>query len=1404
MIAWSENKRLRFFIRVISIIIIQAFLLYDITWATGGEMGAHKLSPPSVFQQSFPNEKSIEFKNSVLSDMRFLTAAFSIGACLLTDHLPIRYVKPVVEREFRKNIELLNGFDLDSINNEDGVVSVRYSKDGRAYMVKICPKEKIGDLNKTNSHWAVSAKFGIQVAEVDNTLSGGKIALSADRDKVSEEIDILRKVIAEAEKDITNLETEKSGINAKLSSLKQDDADAGRKAELDGLQTKKQQLEEKLRDLQGKKTSILDRVKALKANIEVIDKKIADSLRQQESKRLSTEKSLEQRPAKKLTAPSLMERILPLFRRLVMPLMFSLILLVTGCATSFSARLGPLQIRNDTVVSINKPHEGEKIVDLNARISLGQGQVEEKVAKDQIDLAVGVKAKTGPLNMGIQPSVSIVNLKKGAPPVDLKFNIKSTEEKKLRDLSSLTESTDVKGKVRADVLPVVGDVKSSIGLSDIPKGKPPIEVSAGVSLGAEKIKDSKGEGLRESLKLGGEGEMRLGPLTGELKPSVGLKELKEGDRILDLQGKIYVDKTPALSTKNITEVAFSRGTRHLLAPYINHPVVGAIVKLNDGTQIVYGTEWDLRRFIKDLGFTPIAGTEKREDVGSLGLAPKRVISMDAQTPEGVKTLTYESALELSKKLNNGTTAVYYVETKEVRINPADITNISYSRGNRHIVAPYINHPVVGAIVKLSDGSEIIYGTEKDLIRFAQDLGLKPVTGSEAYEDVGSLGVFPKRIISVEVETPQGAKRITYDTAVEEARRIIETKNVQVVTPPIVVAPEVSLAPQATQPSVNPSQVEMQIKDLLKQSQEDIKKCQEEIKGMLSNIAKLVEEARVDKAKVEVLEAQRLEAKTKLEEAEQEVKIAQDKIRAQAEENRTQAEKLAKAAQEQNEAAFKIKALEEKKQSLEAEASTLKGKLNTAETKPANVVENPKENEKTWLGSHWEAILSMLGILSLGIIILSISIYKSRKRLNQLRHEIAEKEAEKALLAQEIQLAKDALHNVDSQIDQSKATLAEAEKIRLAQEKEIADANLEIVRLKAESDKVKDELARLNEEKAKASQEAEEKVPEPKAEIVKEEPPSVVTPSETAKPLETPPETVIQPETPPQVVPEESKITSAEIDQTIEFLKSLSSKSVQGLLKSQKIDLKGRIRYLHDELGLGIVNGKGRSLLSRTPELLRKQKIFLQNLGLPLTTSNIASSRRGFAKKELKHIIKDPEWNKLTNEEKLSVVSHLYDIYDLRLSWLLRDNDWYQLLHYFNLAGEPINYTPRSIDFIQKYELARFKKTANIQQAKNRLAKIKAVIELFNLGVAKLLCIEKTKEGFEIYKVRPEVYEGKIPYEKQYYPLPEPPSAKTEEARKAEQAAIDALKPEAAKLKIDITNMTSVQAKAAIDSAKQTA
>jgi len=122
-----------------------------------------------------------------------------------------------------RNIHFLSTpFDLDSIEHKDGVVSVKYSKDSKIYTVRVCAREKLNDLDIRNSHWAVSDKFGIQVAEAETAHSEEGISLSADRERMSGEMDILQKVIVKADEDIARLENERADIDARLSALKEE------------------------------------------------------------------------------------------------------------------------------------------------------------------------------------------------------------------------------------------------------------------------------------------------------------------------------------------------------------------------------------------------------------------------------------------------------------------------------------------------------------------------------------------------------------------------------------------------------------------------------------------------------------------------------------------------------------------------------------------------------------------------------------------------------------------------------------------------------------------------------------------------------------------------------------------------------------------------------------------------------------------------------------------------------------------------------------------------------------------------------------------------------------------------------------------------------------------------------
>ena len=507
-------------------------------------------------------------------------------------------------------------------------------------------------------------------------------------------------------------------------------------------------------------------------------------------------------------------------------------------------------------------------------------------------------------------------------------------------------------------------------------------------------------------------------------------------------------------------------------------------------------------------------------------------------------------------------------------------------------------------------------------------------------------------------------------------------------------------------------------------------------------AKILQLEQQAKERLEGIEAQNKETQEKLSQVGSEL--------AQANQQNTSAqEKIQKLNQEQYTAGIKIKGLDDKRQALENESVALKERVKASEdslNKAQIRISSLEEYNNHWwhgLGAGWKIVLSILGALGIGTAILRIGLYKSWQRLRQLKDEVAQKGEERQRLDDQIVAQKQTLKDLNHQAQEAKFAFSQTEKKRAQEEEDLKKATIEFNRLKEKLEKLYTELTRVTQEKNKAIEDLDKKEADLKATI-----------AEKQAVLNSPWREEIVKEKAPKV--EVKKIIDPEIDKAIEFLRKSNTKSAQALLHSQQIDLRERIRFVHDELGFDIANGQGRSLLSRNPDTLKEQKAFLQSLGLPLTVSNLSSSKRSFAKKELKQIVKHPEWQGLTNEEKLSVASHLYDIYGLRMSWLLRDNDWYQLLHYFDLSGEPINYTPRSIDFIQRYELSRFQKYASIPQTKYRLSKIKAVIELLDLKVAKLLNTVTTKQGFELYVIKPEVSEGKFEYDKQYYPLPKTP------------------------------------------------
>jgi len=214
-----------------------------------------------------------------------------------------------------------------------------------------------------------------------------------------------------------------------------------------------------------------------------------------------------------------------------------------------------------------------------------------------------------------------------------------------------------------------------------------------------------------------------------------------------------------------------------------------------------------------------------------------------------------------------------------------------------------------------------------------------------------------------------------------------------------------------------------------------------------------------------------------------------------------------------------------------------------------------------------------------------------------------------------------------------------------------------------------------------------------------------------------------------------KISQEQIDFLIELLKSSPKKYLQRLFVSRRINIKERIKFIANELGFDILSGQGSSLLTRRIETLSKNKEFLEGLGLSASVSNLRSSRRYFVAREFRQIVKNAQWEQLSAEEKLAVASYLFDLYGLRSSWMSRGKDWKYFLKWFNLPDTYVDYSFRLIDFIQQYELARFTKSGNLPQVKNRISRLKEIIETMGLEVGGFLDTKITKEGVEVYVLK---------------------------------------------------------------------
>jgi len=196
----------------------------------------------------------------------------------------------------------------------------------------------------------------------------------------------------------------------------------------------------------------------------------------------------------------------------------------------------------------------------------------------------------------------------------------------------------------------------------------------------------------------------LSPLIGSELPAASSVPLQPSANLVAGQGNIF------LNVRDIKKISWAR-------PFGAGPVVGAIVELSNGRELIYGGSHgeDLFHFSRDLGINPLYASEK-EPLGT------RVTKVAVGTDEGEEPLGYREIFELAKIVQAGEETR---QTPHRRFNASEIKKVQWSRGTRGLLL--LGHaPVVGAIVELSNGREIVYGASRgnDLKYFAEDLGFK--------------------------------------------------------------------------------------------------------------------------------------------------------------------------------------------------------------------------------------------------------------------------------------------------------------------------------------------------------------------------------------------------------------------------------------------------------------------------------------------------------------------------------------------------------------------------------------------------------------------------------------------------------------------------------------------------------
>ncbi len=161
----SKIKQSNFF-KIISIVLITAFIALDISWAYPPEHNRENstLATPSLLQQNPITEQAARFQQSVFSQGELLGSVCTIGKYLLEEKLPVKYLEQVISTELGK---AASGIDLSYVMIKDGIVLIPCEIKGKRRIIQIALKNNLAAKDLIGYEWLVSDKYVVKELSED-------------------------------------------------------------------------------------------------------------------------------------------------------------------------------------------------------------------------------------------------------------------------------------------------------------------------------------------------------------------------------------------------------------------------------------------------------------------------------------------------------------------------------------------------------------------------------------------------------------------------------------------------------------------------------------------------------------------------------------------------------------------------------------------------------------------------------------------------------------------------------------------------------------------------------------------------------------------------------------------------------------------------------------------------------------------------------------------------------------------------------------------------------------------------------------------------------------------------------------------------------------------------------------